>query len=179
MIESRLDDATDGSGGGYGSYPGLTVAAIADRFRRIAEEGRPRSVRAVLRIVHEQTAARSALGVQRLLVAFGAISVGVLGILREFADPPTRERLTLYLGMALGVTALFGFGALSVERTHRRNAAQLREIRRLALLTLRTVVDAPGFKAKPLEREHRRAFKETRAADREAWAHVAAALGLL
>ena len=178
MIESRLDEATDGTGGGYGNYPGLTVAEIAMRFRRLGEEGHPRSVRAVLRIVHEQTAARSALGVQRILVGFGLASIVGVATLRAVASPETKGQLTLYLGLSIGVTLLFGVGALSVERTARRNVAQLAEIRRLALLTLSTVIEAPGFAPKPLEREHLQALKGLRASDRTAYARVTDRLGV-
>lgn len=176
MIESRLDEATDGTGGGYGNYPGLTVADIATRFRRLGEEGHPRSVRGILRIVHEQTAARTALGVQRLLVGLGASTIVALALLRAVASPETQGQLTLYLGLSVGVTILFGAGALSVERTARRNAAQLREIRRLALVALEKVVETPGFVPKSLEREHLTALKGLRSADRELWSKVARTL---
>ena len=176
MIQSRLDEATDGTGGGYGNYPGLTVAEIATRFRRLGEEGHARSVRATLRIVHEQTAARTALGVQRLLVVFGAAAIVALGIFRAVASPETQESLSLYLGLAVGVTLLFGVGAISVERTARRNAAQLAEIRRLALVTLTRIVETPGFAPKPLEREHRTALRALRSVDRVAWSRVVAAI---
>ena len=177
MIESRLDPLTDGTGGGYGNYAGLTVAQIAERFRALADEGHNRSARAILRIVHEQTAARGSLGAQRLLVAFGALAVGVLGFVRAFAPLEMRGKVTLYLAVSLGMTALFLLGAVTVERTRARNVAQVREIRRLALFALERVVESPGFKAKPLEREHLRSLGEMRNLDRRLWSRVAHALG--
>ena len=178
MIESRLAPADDGTGGGYGNYPGLTVAQIADRFRHLAEEGGSRSARAVLRLVHEQVAARGTLGVQRLLVVLGAAIMAVLAAAYALGPESLRPKLRLYLAAAALVTGLFSVGALSVRRAAARNAAQVREIRRLALLALERIVDAPGFAPKPLEREHLRALDEARRVDRERGDKVVRSLGL-
>lgn len=172
MIESRLDPIADGTGEGYGNYPGLTVAQIAGRFRHLAEEGHNRSARAILRIVHEQTAARGALSTQRYLLAFGLVATAVLATVRVIAPEEDHRKLNLYLGAAIAVTAIFALSAASVHRTTRRNAAQVREIRRLALLALERVVETPGFKPKPLEREHLRALNEMRKVDPERWQKV-------
>ena len=176
MIESQLDPLTDGTGEGYGNYPGLTVAQVADRFRHLAAEGHSRSARAILRIVHEQTAARGALSVQRYLLAFGLIATAALVVLRLIAGEEHHHKLDLYLGAAVVVTAIFAVSAASVNRTARRNAAQVREIRRLALLALERVVEAPGFGAKPLEREHLRALDEMRKVDPDLWKKIARTL---
>lgn len=176
MIESRLDPADEGAGGGYGNYPGLTVAQVADRFRHLAEEGHNRSARAVLRIVHEQTAARGTLAIQPILAALSALSSVVLLVVYRFAPEGERHRVTIYLGAALVATVLLMVGAVSIRRTARRNARQVREIRRLALLTLDRIVETPGFRPKPLEREHVRSLNELRRVDREAWEKVSSRL---
>ena len=174
MIESRLDPLTDGTGGGYGNYPGLNVAEIAGRFRVLAAEGHDRSARAILRIVHEQTAARGTLGAQRLLAILSlVVTLVLLGLRLGATSEASRAKLGLYLAAAGVATILFGIGAASVERTARRNAAQIREIRRLALLALERVVETEGFVAKPLEREHRRSLGEMRRGDPTAWERVA------
>ncbi len=169
MIESRLDPLIDGTGGGYGNYPGLTVVQIADRFRTLAEEGHNRSARAILRIVHEQTSARGTLGAQRYLAVFGLMTTLVLAVLRTVTTEPNRGKLNLYLAVSALMTVLFVAGAATIERTVRRNTAQVREIRRLALLALERVVEAPGFKPKALEREHLRSLDEMRKVDPERW----------
>lgn len=176
MIESRLEPWDDGTGGGYGNYPGLTVAQVADRFRVLAEEGHNRSVRAILRIVHEQTLARGTLQAPAIVAGFCAV-VGVAMIVgRPFVDEDVRQKLARYAAIALGMALLFGIGAVSVNRTASRNAKQVREIRRLALLALERVVESPGFHAKPLEREHVRALDETKRSDPARWEKVAQAL---
>lgn len=176
MIESRLDPLTDGAGGGYGNYPGLTVAEIAERFRLLAEEGHIRSVRAILRIVHEQISARGTLSVGRIMASLGVLTIAILAIVRTMAAPDQKAHLTLYLGATVATTLLFAVGAATMERTVRRHTAQIREIRRLALLALERVVDAPEFRMKTLEREHRRSLAEMRKVDPERWAKITAAL---
>ena len=172
MIESRLDAATDGTGGGYGKYPGLTVEAVAERFRFLAEEGQGRSARAILRIVHEQTEARGRLGSQRLVVALSAGVAAVLFVLRLVVSPETRDQFTTPLDVALGATALFGLGAATLHRTTVRGEAQVREIRRLALVALGLLTQREGFVPKPLEREHRASLGDLRRVDRETWTRV-------
>ena len=177
MIESRLDPALDGAGGGYGNYPGLTVEAVANRFRHLAEEGHNRSARAILRIVHEQTSARGSLGAQRYLAAFGLIATAVLLGVRLLAPETIRPKVTVYLAASAIMTVLFVFGAATTHRAAVRSEAQIREIRRLALLALDRVVQADGFAPKPLEREHLRSFGELRKADPASWGKIKAALG--
>ncbi len=177
MIESRLDPLTDGNGGGYGNYPGLSVEQIADRFRTLAEEGHNRSARAILRIVHEQTMARGTLGIQRMLAAIGLACTLALGVARfVVASEKAQAKITLYLGASALATALFVAGSVSVHRTAKRNKAQVAEIRRLALLALARVVETPGFVPKPLEREHLRSLNELKKADPAAWRQVSARL---
>lgn len=176
MIESRLDPADDGTGGGYGNYPGLTVLQVADRFRHLAEEGYNRSARAVLRIVHEQTAARGTLAVQPILTGFLALASAVLLVAHRLAPEKERHRLAVYAGAALLMTILMAAGSVSIRRTARRNARQVREIRRLALLALGRIVEAPGFRPNPLEREHVRSLNEMRGSDPESWERVRRAL---
>lgn len=172
MIQSRLDPVDDGTGGGYGNYPGLTVSQIADRFRRLAEEGHNRSARAVLRIVHEQTAARGTLAVQPILAGLAALASVLLLVAYRLVPEHERHRVAIYLGAALVSTLLLSAGALSIRRAARRNARQVHEIRRLALFALSRIVEAPGFRPKPLEREHLRSLNEMRKVDREAWERV-------
>lgn len=177
MIESQLDPLTDGTGGGYGNYPGLTVAGIAERFRHLADEGHNRSARAILRIVHEQTAARGTLVAQRYLAGFGLSATTTLVVFRLLASTDAlRAKLNLYLGATAAVTVLLVGGAVSVHRTTVRNDAQVREIRRLALLALTQVIEAPGFRPKPLEREHLKSLGELKGVDRGTWERVASAL---
>ncbi|RYG26253.1 hypothetical protein EON82_04020 [bacterium] len=172
MIESRLDEATDGTGGGYGKYAGLTVAQVAERFRFLVEEGQGRSARAILRIVHEQTEARGGLGTQRILaILAGLVTLGIL-VAKGVVPPDQRSRLDLYLYVTAGVTLLFVFGAVSVHRATVRGEAQVREIRRLALLSLDQIVQKPGFNAKELEREHVAALATLKKSDPAAWERV-------
>lgn len=167
----------DGTGGGYGNYPGLTVAEVAARFRTLAEEGHARSVRAILRIVHEQTSARGQLGAPRLVAGLALLAMVVLGSLHFVVAEEGRRKIDEYLLASTIVAVLFGVGAASMRRTERRAKAQVAEIRRLALLALERVVFAPGFQAKPLEREHLRSLNELRKTNPEAWGHIAEALG--
>lgn len=176
LIDSRLDHATDGTGGGYGKYTGLTVAAIAERFRYLAEEGQGRSARAILRMVHEQTEARGGLGTQRLLAGLALIVTVVLFVCRAFVADDAKSKLTLFLFVSGGITALFVAGAASVHRATVRGEAQILEIRRLALLALDLLVTKEGFTPKPLEREHERSLSELRKTDPEAWRRVDEAL---
>ena len=176
MIESGLDAATDGTGGGYGKYTGLTVAQIAERFRFLAEEGQGRSARAVLRIVHEQTEARGGLGTQRYLVGIGLLITVAMGVFRLVAPEESRGKVTVFLVASAVVTLLFVFGASTVHRASVRGEAQVREIRRLALLTLEGIVAKPGFEAKPLEREHLKSLGELKKSDPETWRRVSEAL---
>lgn len=178
MIESRLDDATDGTGGGYGKYAGLTVAQIAERFRFLAEEGQARSARAILRIVHEQTEARGGLGSQRLLAAIGLGATLALAAFRSVVATESRRTIDIALAAAGAVTLLFFVGAATVHRATVRGESQVREIRRLALLALDSFVSKEGFVPKPLEREHLRSLDELRKADGEAWGRVARGLGV-
>ena len=177
MIESRLDAATDGTGGGYGKYAGLTVAQVAERFRFLAEEGQGRSARAVLRIVHEQTEARGGLGTQRYLVAIGLLLTVAIAIFGLVGPEEARGKTTVALAASAAVTLLFVVGAASVHRATVRGEAQVREIRRLALITLDEIVAKPGFEAKALEREHLKSLGELKKSDPAAWAGVAEALG--
>lgn len=175
MIESQLSEEVDGTGGGYGKYPGLSVAQVAERFRFLAEEGEGRSVRAILRIVHEQTEARGHLGTQRLLAVLSGSATFALGVIRLLsADPPFM--LNVYLGVTAVVTVLFTIGAVSIGKVSKRNDAQLREIRRLALLTLDILISKPGFVARPLEREHVAALDSMKKIDPVGWARVREAL---
>ena len=178
VIESRLEPADEGTGGGYGNYPGLTVFQVADRFRHLAEEGHNRSARAVLRIVHEQTAARGTLAVQPILAGLAALASVVLFVAYRVVPEADRHRVAIYLGAALVSTLLLSAGALSIRRTARRNARQVREIRRLALLALSRIVEAPGFRPKLLEREHLRSLNEMRKTDPEVWERVVKALSV-
>ncbi len=176
MIQSQLSEEVDGSGGGYGKYPGLSVAQVAERFRFLAEEGEGRSVRAILRIVHEQTEARGHLGTQRLLAILSGSAALGLGIIRLVsANPPFM--LNVYFGVTAVVTVLFTIGAVSIGKVAKRNEAQLREIRRLALLSLELLISKPGFVARPLEREHVAALDSMRKTDPAGWGRVREALG--
>lgn len=178
MIESRLDAATDGTGGGYGKYAGLTVAQIAERFRQLVDEGQGRSARAILRMVHEQTEARGALGTQRLLFAIGlALTLGLLAF-RAVVGEAQSDKLTNLIIATAGITVLFGVGAASVHRATVRAQAQVSEIRRLALTALDALVSKPGFVTKELEREHRASLDTLRKVDREAWERVSTGLGV-
>lgn len=176
LIESRLDEAVDGTGGGYGKYPGLTVAQVAERFRFLAEEGHGRSVKAVLRIVHEQTEARGGLGTQRILVALAVTVTLLLAGLWFLGSQETKAKVTIYLGASLAMTILFGFGAASVHRATVRGEAQVREIRRLALLTLDRAISKDDFVAKPLEREHLAVLASLKKTEPEVWQRVSRAL---
>ena len=176
MIESRLDEATDGTGGGYGKYPGLTVAQVAERFRFLVEEGQGRSARAILRIVHEQTEARGGLGTQRLLAGLAALVTLGLAVARGFLPSASHSSLNLYLGVSAGLTLLFLVGAASVHRATVRGEAQVREIRRLALVALDELVAKKGFEAKSLEREHVAALATLRKSDPAAFERVRSAL---
>lgn len=176
MIESRLDEATDGTGGGYGKYTGLTVVQIAERFRFLVDEGHGRSARAILRMVHEQTEARGGLGTQRILAVLASLGTLTLLVIRAFTESESRSSINLYLAVSAGVTLLFLAGAASVHRATVRGEAQVREIRRLALIALDGLVAKEGFEVKSLEREHVAALATLKKSDPEAWARVSSRL---
>ncbi len=176
MIESRLHPAVDGSGGGYGRYPGLTTVEIAERFRFLVEEGQGRSARAILRLVHEQTEARGRLNTQWLMVGIGATITVVLALFRLVAALETRDGLLRLALVAASITLLFAVGAGSMHRTTRRAEAQVREIRRMALLALDLLTTREGFVSKTLEREHLASLNDLRRSDPEAWTRVFQAL---
>ncbi len=176
VIDSQLSEEFDGAGGGYGKYPGLSVAQVAERFRFLANEGEGRSVRAVLRIVHEQTEARGHLGTQRLLAILSGLATLGLGVVRVVsADPPFM--LNVYFGVTAVVTVLFTIGAVTIGKTAKRNEMQLKEIRRLALLTLEILTSKPNFVARDLEREHVAALDSLKKVDPASWGRVRGALG--
>lgn len=176
MIESELAEEFEGAGGGYGKYPGLTVAQIAERFRFLAKEGEGRSARAVLRIVHEQTEARGNLGTQRILAVLSGLTTLGLGTIRVLSSDPPRM-LNVYLGVTATVTVLFTIGAVSIGKTAKRNHMQLREIRRLALLTLEILTSRSDFIPRALEREHVAAFDSLKKTDLAGWERVKGVLG--
>ena len=172
MIESRLDAATDGTGGGYGRYPGLTVEAIAERFRFLVEEGQGRSVRAVLRIAYEQTEARGTIGSQRVAVGIAAFVTLALLVARLFVSSEMQGQVTIYPGASAAMTLLFALGAATVHRPAKRGEAQVREIRRLALMALDALTAKEGFDAPTLEREHIASLRALRGVDRATWERV-------
>ena len=172
MIESRLDAATDGTGGGYGRYPGLSVEAVAERFRFLVAEGQSRSVRAVLRIAYEQTEARGTIGSQRVAVGLAASVTLALLVARFFVSPETQGQVTIYLGASAAMTLLFALGAATVHRAARRGEAQVCEIHRLALLALDALASKEGFVAPTLEREHLASLQALRRVDRALWEQV-------
>ena len=176
MIESQLDEIIDGTGGGYGKYPGLTVAEVAERLRFLVEEGQGRSARAILRIVHEQTEARGGLGTQRVLATLAGLATLALAIARGFVSREVQSSMNLYLGVSAAVTLLFVVGAASIHRATVRGEAQVREIRRLALIALDQLVAKEGFETKPLEREHLAALTTLRKSDPAAYARVSSRL---
>jgi hypothetical protein len=129
-------------------------------------------------MVHEQTEARGGLGTQRILAGLAALATLTLAIIRGFVASDARSSLNLYLGVSAGITLLFLFGALSVHRATVRGQAQVREIRRLALIALDQLVARKGFEVKPLEREHLAALATLKKSDPAAWGRVRNALVL-
>ena len=175
MIESRLDALNDDTGGGYGRYPGLTVAQTAERFRYLVDEGQGRSARAILRIAREQIDARGTLSSHRWVLAFFVLMTLVLLVARFVVPSEMRPQITVFLEGGTALSLLFAVSVASLHRTTRRGEAQVREIRRLALLALDRLVARDDFPAVGLEREHAAAFQELRKVDPKVWARVDAA----
>ena len=168
MIESRLDPLTDGIGGGDDGN--RTVAQIAESFHYLAAEPVPMSVSAVLRILREQSQGRAS----RVDFVFGStaftVFVGLFFLLALFA-PVGEERRNILVACPVMVLPFWAHVALTSGR-RRRSAAQLQELRRLALESLEAIVLSPWFVPRSLDREERKSFQALRRSNPEAWARV-------
>lgn len=173
MIECWLDPLVDGIGGGTRERD-LTVRQIAAQFRHLVAERLPRSVSAILNIAHEQSQGR------RERATLGWAGVGALVfeafmlLLFRFAPTPQLREL----GRSVGLCSLVFAGPIAVAAWHKRadaarSRAQLRELRRLALEALETIVVSPWFVPEVLDREALKRFRVFRQADAEAWERMA------
>lgn len=176
MIESRLDPSQDGTGGGYGRYPGMTVAEVAERYRFLVGEGQGRSALAILRIGYEQTDARGTLWVQWVLVAVGVIYTAGCLVYHQLVAPAEQEKALRFAWIGGLLTMVLATGAARVDRARRQGRVQIREIRRLTVEALDQLVAQPNFKARPLEREHLLTLDGLKNVDREAWDRIARTL---
>ena len=152
--EESLRPDLDGTGGGYGKFKGITVRELSELFDRVAADGNMRSVTAVLRITYEQLEARGGLGYfPHICIGTGVFAVAC-GIPIPFVSLQTQGVLIkMSLGSAF-VCLAFLFGVLKNRHQTMAAIAQERAIRDLALDALVRIVTEPGFKPKPLDREH-------------------------
>lgn len=176
MIESRISPEDDGTGGGYGKFPGLTVSEIAGRLQMYVEEGEGRSARGILRLLREQTEARGQLGVQRVIAGLSIAATIALALFRAVVAEDQKRTINHYLAVAAGVSVLFIIGAASIQKTASRSERQLREIRRMSLEALDQLVAKPEFVSRGLEREHVAALETLKKTDPVAYARVSSAL---
>lgn len=158
--EESLRPDLDGTGGGFGKFKGITVRELSELFDRVAGEGNMRSVTAVLRITYEQLEARGGLGYfPHICAATGIFAVACAIPLPFVALQTQRVLYKMAAGSAL-VCVAFLFGVLKNRQQTRAAVAQERAIRDLALDALVRIVTEPGFKPKPLDREHLKTLRE-------------------
>ena len=141
-----------GRGGGHGTYDGLTLSEIADRFKQCIQDPGMRSVSAVLRITREQVMARGNLShYPRIALAFLCLA-GVCFLVMPVLPPDLKSAAPKAAVGLVAMSAILGYGSITSSRDRKAAQVQEREIYRMAVDALEQILVHP-FARKTLTRE--------------------------
>lgn len=156
MESPLIDPRLDGTGGGFGKYPGFTVKDLNVKFNEFAEQGDFRALSGVLRMTHEQLDARGGLGHYPVLATIAFAAVLVAQILKPFAMTtmkPLMDKISIGGGV-VGMILLFG--VVKTFNPLRECLAQEKAIRKISIEALDKIVSSSEFKPKALNEDQRR-----------------------
>ena len=143
---------SEGRGGGYGKYHGLSIPEIQDLYDKCVSDPSMRSISAVLRVAREQFEARGQLGVYPRLAWMALASVGVLVPVAVFSAGTLHEFATKG---AIGAVCVFFLLLLSVLPTRQARLSNLKQeerIREITTVALREILKHnPKLKALTME----------------------------
>jgi hypothetical protein len=145
---------SEGRGGGFGKYTGLTIPEIQSLYENCVSDPTMRSISAVLRIAREQFEARGQLGVYPRLAWFAIVALGILAPVSAISQGTVRE-FALKGAMGAGcVFLLLMFSVIPTRQARRSNLAQEQRIREVTVDAVRTILQSnPKLKALTMEQE--------------------------